>query len=149
MSAAVPNSDRPLLAWLLLPVVTFGFAAVWTLVALYTQHQCSWMAVIGAIDVLWLLSLAPRLSPARRALVATFATVVLILAANWSIIATNVGVQAGAEPLDSMGKLGLHYAATLAGLANRGRDAAWIALALGLSAAAPWLSARRRASSTR
>lgn len=146
MSAAVPKPDHPLLAWLLLPVVTFGFAAVWTLVALYSGHQSSWMSVIGAIDVLWLLTLAPRLTPAQRALAATLATFVLIVSANWSIIAINVGAQTGAEPLDSMGKLGMHYAMTLSGLANQWQDAVWLALALCVAAGAPWLSARRRAS---
>ena len=149
MHDVVRAPDHPLLAALLLPVVTFGFAAVWTLVALYSGRQCSWMAVIGALDVLWLLTLAPRLAVRRRAVLATLATGVLIAAANWFITAANVGAQAGAGPLDSIGKLGPHYAVTLAGLANRGHDAAWLVLALAVAAVAPWFSARRRASSAR
>jgi len=136
-------------AWLLLPLVVAGFAALWALAALYSGRQCSFMAVVGAIDVLWVLGFAPRLGAAARATVATISTAVLVLLANWSIIAIHLGGPLGAGPLASMGKLGMHHARTLAGLANDWRDGVWIALALAIAAGWPFFNARLRAPSTR
>ncbi|TZF89583.1 hypothetical protein [Cognatilysobacter lacus] len=140
---------RPAFAWLLLPVVILGFAALWALAALYSGRQCSFMAVVGAVDVLWVLSLAPASRVGPRALLATVATAVLVLLANWAIIAVNVGAPLGLGPIDAMDKLGPHHALTLARLANTGIDAVWIALALAVAIGGPALSARRRALSTR
>ncbi|HZX81444.1 MAG TPA: hypothetical protein VFE72_10885 [Lysobacter sp.] len=140
---------RPALAWLLLPLVVAGFAALWTLASLYSGRQCSFMAVVGAIDVLWVLGLAPRLRPVARAVVASVATVALVVLANWSIIAVQLGGALGNGPLASMGKLGLHHARTLAGLANDWRDGVWIALALAVAAGWPLFNARLRAPSIR
>lgn len=137
------------LAWFLLPLVVAGFAALWTLASLYADRQCSFMAVVGAVDVLWALGLAPRLGPVARGLVAVVATVALVLLANWSIIAIHVGVPLGNGPLDAMSRLGTHHAWTMASLANDWRDAVWIALALGVAGGWPWFSARRRALSAR
>ncbi|HEY4581658.1 MAG TPA: hypothetical protein VIG88_02160 [Lysobacter sp.] len=140
---------RPALAWFLLPLVVAGFAALWTLAALYSQRQCSFMAAVGAIDVLWVLGLAPRLRPAARAVVATVSTAALVVLANWSIIAVQLGGPLGSGPLASMGKLGLHHARTLAGLANDWRDGVWVALALAIAAGWPFFNARLRAPSAR
>jgi hypothetical protein len=140
---------RPALAWFLLPVVVAGFTAIWTLAALYSGHQCSFMAVVGAVDVLWVLSLAPSLSTPTRALVATAATLALVLLANWGIIAINVGAPLGIAPIEAMAKLGVHHATTLAGIANDWVDAVWILLALGAAIGGPVISARRRALSAR
>lgn len=140
---------RPALAWLLLPVVVAGFAAIWTLAALYSGYQCSFMAVVGAVDVLWVLSLAPALRTTPRAIVATLATVLLVLLANWAIIAINVGAPLGVAPIEAMAKLGMHHALTLAGIANGWVDLVWVLLALGAAIGGPLISARRRALSAR
>ena len=144
----MPES-RPALAWLLLPLVVFGFAALWTLAALYSGRQCSFMAVVGAVDVLWVLGLAPRLMPPARAVTATLATLALIVLANWAIIGIHVGAPLGNGPLEALGKLGMHHAWTMAGLANDWRDAVWIALALAVAAGWPFFSARRPVPSAR
>lgn len=135
---------RPALAWLLLPLVVAGFAALWTLASLYSGRQCSFMAVVGAVDVLWTLGLVPTLRPGARSVVAIAATVVLVLLAHWAIIAINVGASVTRGPLDAMLRLGPHHAWTMARLANDWRDAAWVALALAVAAFGPSLSARRR-----
>ena len=142
-------TTRPALAWLLLPLVVAGFAALWTLAALYSGRQCSFMAVVGAIDVLWVLGLAPRMGAAARATLATLSTAALVVLANWSIIAIHLGGPLGTGPLASMTKLGLHHARTLAGLANDWRDGVWVALALAIAAGWPFFNARLRASSAR
>jgi hypothetical protein len=144
MDATMPLA-RPALAWLLLPVVVCGFAALWTLAAVYSGRQCSFMAVVGAVDVLWVLSLAPALRTVQRAVVAAGATLVLVLLANWAIIAINVGAPLGVAPLEAMDKLGAHHALTLAGLANGWVDLVWVLLALAAAIGGPVLSARRRA----
>ena len=143
------SETRSTLAWLLLPLVILGFAALWTLAALYSGRQCSFMAVVGAVDVLWVLGLAPRLPAMARSVVATLSTAVLVLLANWSIIGIQVGAPLGNGPLESMGKLGMHHAWTMAGLANDWRDTVWIALALAVAAGWPLFSARRPAPSAR
>jgi hypothetical protein len=148
MDATMPLA-RPALAWLLLPVVVCGFAAIWTLAALYSSHQCSFMALVGAVDVLWVLSLAPSLRTVQRATVATVATGVLVLLANWAIIAINVGAPLGVSPIEAMAKLGVHHALTLAGIANGWVDAVWVLLALAAAIGGPVVSARRRALSAR
>ncbi|GAB6196739.1 hypothetical protein [Lysobacter xanthus] len=137
-------SSRPWLAWLLLPLVVAGFAALWTLAALYSERQCSFLAVVGAVDVLWVLGLARRLRPGPRAAVATVSTLVLAALANWAIIAIHVGVPLGNGPAEAMGKLGAHHAWTLAGIANDWRDGVWLAIALAVAAFGPFVSDRRR-----
>ena len=62
----MPPARSAWLPWLLLPLVVFGFAALWVLASLYSTRQCSFMAVVGAIDVLWVLGLA-SLRPGVRA----------------------------------------------------------------------------------
>lgn len=137
------------LAWPLLPLVVLGFAALWALASLYSDRQCSFMAVVGAVDVLWVLGLAPTLAPAVRATVAGTATLALVALANWSIAAIQVGAPLGNGPIDAIAKLGAHHAWTLARLANGWSDAGWIALALAVAIGWPWLSAPRPAPSAR
>ncbi|WP_133501176.1 hypothetical protein [Cognatilysobacter terrigena] len=140
----MPSTRSAWLAGFLLPLVIFGFAALWTLAALYSERQCSFMAIVGAVDVLWVLGLAPSLRPGLRAVVALASTTVLVALANWSIIAINVGVPLGSGTIEALGKLGPHHAWTLAGLANDWRDAVWVVLALAVAGGWPLVSARRR-----
>ena len=44
-------------SWLLLLLGTFGFAAFWVLFSVAYDHQFSWMAVFGALDIAWMLRL--------------------------------------------------------------------------------------------
>ncbi|GAB1597125.1 hypothetical protein [Lysobacter claricitrinus] len=140
----MPPTRSVWLPWLLLPLVVFGFAALWVLASLYSGRQCSFMAVVGAIDVLWVLGLAPSLRPGLRAVAATLSTVALIAIANWAIIAINVGVPLGSGTIEALGKLGVHHAQTLAGIANDWRDAVWVVIALAIAGGWPAISARRR-----
>jgi hypothetical protein len=132
-----------------LPLVVAGFAALWVLLALYTRAQCSWMAVLGAVDVLWVLGLCGPGRPVGRGILATVATLAIIGIANWCIAAAHVGGALGLMPWESALRLGTHHALTLGGLANRWQDAVWMGLALAVAAGGPWLSARLRATSAR
>jgi hypothetical protein len=133
-----PAAARPLstTAIGLLLLASLGVAAAWALLALVTGRQSTWMALVAAVDaiaVLRLLRVRPGLARAGTALAATALSVVL---ANWWIAAGQIGRSLGLLPWDSSLRLGPDYAWTLATLANRPADIAWIAAALLLAAIA-------------
>lgn len=137
------------LPWMLVPLAMLGFSVLWVLLALYSGRQCNWMAVLAALDMLWVLGLGRPMPPARRAALATACTLVIIGMVNWVVAATYAGSQVGLSPWEATLRLGLDHGLTLAGLANAGHDAAWLAIALAVAAGGPFLSARRRAPSAR
>lgn len=139
----------PWLPWMLVPLAAAGFTALWVLAALYSGSQCSWMAVLGALDILWVLGLGRSMTPLRRALIATGTTLAMILLVNWIVAAAHAGGQVGLSPWEASMRLGLSHAHTLTGLANAWQDGVWLGLALALAAGGPFLSARLRAPSAR
>jgi hypothetical protein len=118
----------------LLAVGSFGFAAAWVLLAFARDRQCSWMAMLAAIDAALLLRLARMPSGWPRAGLAVAATMTTIVFANWGIAAAQIGRSMGLLPLESMTRLGPFYAWTLAHLANPPVDLLWLAAALVLAA---------------
>lgn len=143
------RSTRAWLPWMLVPLAVVGFVALWLLAAFHSGRQCSWMAIVGAVDVLWVLGYLRAASPVRRAVVATFATASMILATNWILAATYSGTQVGLSPWEASIRLGAGHALTLAGIANDWRDGVWLLVALAVAAGGPFLSARLRAASAR
>lgn len=135
-SPAPPANAVGWLSWLLLLLGIGGFAAIWVVLAWSNDTQCSWMALLGALDIAWMLRLGGWPSGPRRALLGTVATAVIVLLANWWIIAVQLGAVLGLEPWDSATRLGVHLAWTLAQLANGPLDLVWIAAALVLAAIA-------------
>ena len=126
----------PWWSWLLLLLGASGFAAVWILVALYTDVQSSWMSVLGALDVAVLLRLGHWSPGPRRAALGMAATTATVLLANWGITSGQLGAAMGLAPWESAMKLGLHHAWTLAQLANGVGDAMWLSVALIVAALA-------------
>jgi hypothetical protein len=124
------------LAIALLLVGSVGFAAVWVLLALYVDRQLGWMAVLGAIDAAMLVRVGGMRRGGWRAAWAVAATVAIVAMANWGIAGSQIGSSMGLLPWESLHKLGLSYAWTLAQLANDGMELAWMTLAL---ATAAWL----------
>ena len=122
------------LSWALLLLGTFGFAAIWTILGLYSDAQNSWMAVLGALDIALMLRLGHWPPGPRRAALGVAATVAMVLLANWGITSGQLGAAFGLEPWDSALRLGLRHAWTLAQLANGVGDALWLALALVVAA---------------
>lgn len=110
-----------------------GFSAIWVALAASSDRQCSWMAVLGALDIAWIVRLIDWPSGARRALVAALATAAMAIVANWWIIAVHLGATFGLDPLDSALRLGMNHAWVLAGLANGLPDVAMIAAAPALA----------------
>lgn len=124
------------LAPALLALGSLGCAAAWILLALASYRQSSWMAVLAAVDSALLLRLARMPAGNARMLLAVLGTAVAIAAANWGIIAAQVGRTMGLLPWESALKLGSDHAWTLAMLANAPTDLAWMVAALALAA---WL----------
>jgi hypothetical protein len=139
---AAPTAQRTtpsLLAILLLLAGCFGFAAAWVLVAFARDRQCSWMALLAALDAVFLLRLARMPAGATRSLLAVGGTLLTIVLANWGIAAAQIGRSMGLLPWESLGKLGPFYAWTLANLANPPVDLLWLAASVVLAAiAARW-----------
>lgn len=132
--SAAPSS--PWFAFLLLLLGTAGCAALWILLAAATGRQCSWMAVVAAFDAALLLRMARVRPGPARALWAVLVTAAAITAANWFIIASQLGRMLGLLPWDSAFKLGAHHAWTLARLANDSIDVAWLGAGLVIAAVA-------------
>ena len=142
MSTAPPDSPPSLLArWLtwsyrllMLLGACAGFAAIWVALAWSNDSQCSWMALLGALDVAWILRLTNWPVGPRRAVVGVIATAAIAMIANWWIIAVHLGAVLGFDPLESALRLGVHHAWLLAQLANGPLDLALIIAALVLAA---------------
>jgi hypothetical protein len=141
---AAPSSRTTWLSWALLLLGASGFAALWVILGLYTNAQSSWMAVLGALDVAWMLRLGHWAPGPRRATLGVVATVAMMLLANWGITSGQLGAAFGLQAWDSALKLGLHHAWTLAQLANGVADAVWLVLALVVAALASRCNACRR-----
>ena len=120
----------------LLTVGSFGFAAAWVLVAFARDRQCSWMAMLAALDAVFLLRMAKMPSGWPRTMLAVTATALTIALANWGIAAAQIGRVMGLLPWESLTRLGPFYAWTLANLANPPIDLLWLASSLVLAAAA-------------
>ncbi len=123
-------------AWLLLALGTAGGAAAWILVALALDRQCSWMAVVAALDAAVMLRLGGHRPGRLRATLAVFATVVTIVLANWGIAAGQLGTGMGMLPWESALKLGGAHALTLTQLANHASDVVWLWVSLAVAAIA-------------
>lgn len=135
-----PSATSRWLTWsyrlLMLSGACAGFAAVWIVVGWSNNSQCGWMALLGALDVAWILRLSGWPAGGRRALVGVVATAGIVVLANWWIIAVHLGEALGFDPLESAVRLGVHHAWTLAKLANGPFELAMIALGLVLAAIA-------------
>ncbi|MCY7353601.1 MAG: hypothetical protein LH470_00655 [Lysobacter sp.] len=126
--------STPRFAYVLLALGTAGSAAVWILLALSLDRQCSWMAVFAALDAALMLRLGGYRPGWPRALLGVVATVVTIVLANWGIAAGQMGSGMGMLPWESALKLGGSHAMLLTQLANQPVDLAWLWLSLAVAA---------------
>lgn len=123
-----------LFSCLLLALGVSGFAAAWVLIALSTGRLSSWMAVLGAVDVVIVLRLGGWRPGLARVLLAMVSTASIVAVAMWWLIATHLGSMLGLSPWGSAVRLGFHHAWTLAGLAIGPIDLVWIGVAVVLAA---------------
>jgi len=131
-----PARSASWLSWMLLLLGTSGFAAIWIVLSLFNDAQNSWMAVLGALDVAWMLRLGRYPAGPRRMTLAVIATAAIVALANWGIIASQLGQVLGLQPWESAIRLGTHLAWTLFQLANGATDLALYAIALVVAAIA-------------
>ena len=120
----------------LLLIGSTGFAAAWVLVAFARDQQCSWMAVLAAVDAVVLLRIARLPSGVARMAFAVGATAFTIALANWGIAAAQIGRSVGLLPWESMMKLGAFHAWVLVNLANPPIDLLWLGASLVVAAVA-------------
>ena len=130
------RSRIPLPALALLLLGSLGLAAAWVLLALASDRQLGWMAVVAAVDTTVMLRLG-RMPPGwPRAASAVLGTALAIALANWGIVASQIGKSMALLPWDSMFRLGPDFIWTLTLLANDHVDFAWWAAALVVAAVA-------------
>jgi hypothetical protein len=115
---------------------SLGFAAAWVLLASALDRQCSWMAVLAALDAALLLRMGRVRRGGMRAAWGVATTAIAIALANWGIAAAEFGQSVGMLPWDSVLRLGAHHAWTLVGLANGSVDIAWLVAGLVIAAVA-------------
>ncbi len=129
----MPSTRRPVSPWFavaLLALASLGVAAVWVMLSMRLDRQCSWMAVVAAADAALVVRLLRMRPGALRALTGVLATLLAVLAANWAIVATWLGRHMGLLPWESLLKLGPELGALLVRLFNSPADLAWLAIAL-------------------
>lgn len=131
---APPARRAPKLSWLLLLLGACGFAAAWVLGSLYTGRQLGWMAVLGALDIAWMLRLGHWRPGPGRMLAGVLATAAVVVVSNWWITATQLGAMMGLDPWNSATRLGWHHAWIMVQLANSAMDAVWIGVGLAVAA---------------
>lgn len=123
--------------WLWPPLLLLGCVTAviaWMLVTLATGRQSGWMALLGALEIAWMLRLG-TLQPGRwRIAAATLATLTVIVAANWGIASAQIGASLGLDPWASSLKMGAGLAWTLLSMANGGFD--WLCYVIALIVAA-------------
>lgn len=124
------------LAPALLTLGSLGCAATWILLALASDRQCSWMALLAGLDAAFLLRLAGMARGRARMFLALIGTAAAIVIANWGIAAGQIGHLLGLLPWESALKLGPNYAWTLVGMVNTPAELAWLAAGLLLAAIA-------------
>ncbi|HDS1559690.1 hypothetical protein JAK58_12245 [Stenotrophomonas maltophilia] len=109
----------------------------WMLLALMTGRQVGWMAVLTALELVFMLRLG-TLGPGRlRVALVVAGTLLVAAAANWAIASAWMGGSMGLNPWDASLRMGPHLAWTLINLANGAME--WLWLAIGVAVGA-WLA---------
>ena len=134
----------------LLPILAvsagvLGADAVWVALAVATGTPCSWMALLAALDVVLLLRLTGVAPGSARVLAAVAATALAAALAQWLIVATQLGIVLGLQPIDSALRLGPVLARELMRLSLDRGDLAWLLASLPVAALLARRSRRERA----
>jgi len=103
---------------------------LWWFVALASGRQAGWMAVVGAVELAFMLRLGALRRPWLRIGLTLLGTVLVAAVANWAIAASYVGSSLGLVPWESALRMGPHMAWTLVQLANGAAEVMWLGVAL-------------------
>lgn len=134
--AVLPKNSaaRWLLPGIALVVGTLGMSAVWVAASVLSDRSCSWLALVAAIDMALLLRLTDAPKGRLRMVLGVGATALAVAISQWLIVATQLGVSLGLEPLASAVRLGPALAWQLGKLSLTGAD--WILMVASLPLAA-------------
>lgn len=111
--------------WLWPPLLLLGCLTAiiaWLLMALAMGNQAGWMAVVAALEIVWMLRLGTLHAGRFRIGVAVVTTALIIIGTNWGIASAQLGGPLGLDPWTSAQKMGANLAWTLLKLANNGFD---------------------------
>jgi hypothetical protein len=109
----------------------------WMVLALMTGRQVGWMAVLTALELVFMLRMG-TLGPGRlRSVLVVLGTLLVAAVANWAIASAWMGGSIGLGLWDASLRMGPHLAWTLVTLANGTME--WLWLALGVAVGA-WLA---------
>jgi hypothetical protein len=107
------------------------------MLALMTGRQVGWMAVLTALELVFMLRMG-TLGPGRlRIALVVLGTLLVAAVANWAIASAWMGGSIGLDLWDATMRMGPHLAWTLITLANGAIE--WLWLALGVAVGA-WLA---------
>ncbi|MDY1035265.1 hypothetical protein [Stenotrophomonas sp. CFBP8980] len=128
--------------WPVMYLIGAGTALLaWVFFALMTGRQLGWMAVVVALELLFMLRLGTLRGGVLRALLVAGGTLGVTALAWWSIASAWLGGSMGLTPWESALRMGPHLAWTLVGLANVTADWLWLPVALVFAA---WLGWQKR-----
>ncbi|MEO8161606.1 MAG: hypothetical protein ABI588_09315 [Arenimonas sp.] len=122
-----------------------GTDAVWVAIAVARNRPCGWLAMLAAVDAVLMLRLTATPPGPGRVLAAVLATALAVALAQWLIVATQLGIALGLQPVDSALRLGPALAGQLLRLSLDRWDLAWMAASLPATALLAMRSARERA----
>ncbi len=115
---------------LMLLIALVAAVLLWWFVALASGRQAGWMAVVGAVELAFMLRLGALRRPWLRIGLTLLGTVLVAAVANWAIAASYVGSSLGLVPWESALRMGPHMAWTLVQLANGAAEVMWLGVAL-------------------
>lgn len=115
---------------LMLLIALVAAVLLWWFVALASGRQAGWMAVVGAVELAFMLRLGALRRPWPRIGLTLLGTVLVAAVANWAIAASYVGSSLGLVPWESALRMGPHMAWTLIQLANGAAEVMWLGVAL-------------------
>jgi hypothetical protein len=141
------NIEAPV--WLLPAVALLagilGTDAAWVALSVFSGRPCSWIAPIAALDLALLLRFAGAPAGGARVAVAVAGTALAVALAQWLIVATQMGIALGLQPVDSAVRLGPALALQFWRLSLDRADLAWMLSALPLAALFALPNRRERA----
>jgi hypothetical protein len=125
-------------AWLLPGVALLagilGTDAAWVALSVFSGRPCSWIAPIAALVLALLLRFSGAPAGRVRVAVAVAGTALAVLLAQWLIVATQMGIALGLQPVDSALRLGPALAMQFWRLSLDRVDLGWLLAALPLAA---------------
>ena len=119
-------------AWLWPFMLLLGAATAllaWVFVALMRGSQSSWMAVVTALELAFMLRLGTLGGGHLRIALVLGGTLLVSALAWWTIASAWLGSSMGLAAWDSALRMGPHLAWTLLGLANTPMDWVWLLVA--------------------